>query len=193
MARLGPSSRSMTCHLGQMLCFTMGYMLICVVRVSVVVRKSRFLSPLYRTREVRQVSKAGDRRCSVGLMCVGTQGEAGACGWARSASICISKHRRPAEGAPAPRFMAWLAAAAGTGHGTGKARRARRPRMRQVIRLMGMNLMRRSCVAEPWRSYPEGQTCGRSWAPRKLRELSSPWRRPLRSPSRSPSALYRSR
>ena len=42
MALLRPWSRSTTCYLGQMLCFTMGYMLICVVCVSAVVRKSRF-------------------------------------------------------------------------------------------------------------------------------------------------------
>ena len=43
----------MTCYLGQMLCFTMGYMLICVVCVSAVVRKSRFFpSPPLENRQI---------------------------------------------------------------------------------------------------------------------------------------------
>ena len=43
----------MTCHLGQMLCFTMGYMPICVVCVSAVVRKSRFCPSPPLARSVR--------------------------------------------------------------------------------------------------------------------------------------------
>ena len=43
-------------RLCQMLCFTMGYMLICVVRVSAVVRKSRFFPspPLSRSHVLRR-------------------------------------------------------------------------------------------------------------------------------------------
>ena len=66
--------------------------------------------------EGSQTGQQGRRPPAFGrLMRVSTHGKAGACGWARSAPICISKHRRSVEGAPAPRFMAWLAAAAGTG------------------------------------------------------------------------------
>ena len=69
----------MTCYLGHWLCFTMGYMLIlCVVCVSAVVRKSRFFPPpplAEAANTAPGVSRSTASQWSLRVVCVLESGE----------------------------------------------------------------------------------------------------------------------